>query len=119
MSATTKYKKAENWHSEDNFLVVLETSNLKEIEFLEYCSKKGLYPEQVKEWKEACMQANGVSTEKVSKVSQELKQERKEKEKLQKECLREKKKHWQKLTHYWFLEKRPMRFGDWTTRKAI
>ena len=91
LSSTTKYKKAENWRSEDKFLVVLETASMSEIEFSEYCRKKGIYPEQVKEWKEACMQANGVATEKVSKVTQELKKEKKEKEKLRKELNRKEK----------------------------
>ena len=39
-------------------MVVLETANLTEIEFSEYCREKGVYPEQVKEWKEACINAN-------------------------------------------------------------
>ena len=47
LSATTKYK------NEDKFIVVLETANLSEIEFSEYCREKGIYPEQVKEWKYA------------------------------------------------------------------
>ena len=38
---------------EDKFIVVLETANLSEIEFSEYCREKGIYPEQVKEWKYA------------------------------------------------------------------
>ena len=58
LSATTKYKNADKWSSQDKFLVVLETANLSEIEFSEYCRNKGIYPEQVKEWKEACMNAN-------------------------------------------------------------
>lgn len=33
-------------------MVVLETANLTEIEFSEYCREKGIYLEQVKEWKE-------------------------------------------------------------------
>lgn len=117
LSATTKYKKAENWRTEDKFLVVLETSNLSEIEFSEYCRKKGIYPEQVKEWKDACMQANGASTEKVSKVNQELKKEKKQ-TRSYKKSLQGKKRLWQKLQHFWYLEKRPMRFGDRKTRKT-
>ena len=50
-------------------MVVLETANLSEIEFSEYCRKTGIYPEQVKEWKDACMQANGGTSEKTSKIS--------------------------------------------------
>lgn len=51
LSATTKYKNAD-------IMVVLETANLTEIEISEYCREKGVYPEQVKEWKEACINAN-------------------------------------------------------------
>ena len=58
LSATTKYKNADKWSSQDKFMVVLETANLTEIEFSEYCREKGIYPEQVKEWKEACINAN-------------------------------------------------------------
>lgn len=45
-------------------MVVLETANLTEIEFSEYCREKGVYPEQVKEWKEACINANDNAREK-------------------------------------------------------
>ncbi len=46
LSATTKYKNADKWSSQDKFMVVLETANLTEIEFPEYCREKGVYPEQ-------------------------------------------------------------------------
>lgn len=91
LSATTKYRKADKWSSQDKFIVVLETANLNEIEFSEYCREKGIYPEQVKEWKEACMKANGAEIEKNSEVNKELKKERKEKEKLEKELQRKEK----------------------------
>ena len=32
LSATTKYKNADKWSSQDKFMVVLETANLTEIE---------------------------------------------------------------------------------------
>lgn len=91
LSSTTKYKSADKWSAEDKFMVVLETANLSEIEFSEYCRKKGIYPEQVKEWKEVCMKANGSLSERTSKVSKELKKEQREKEKLQKELVRKEK----------------------------
>lgn len=91
LSATTKYKQADKWSSRDKFTVVLETSNLNEIEFSEYCRKKGLYPEQVKEWREACMQANDGESEKAGKISKELREERRKKEKLEKELRRKEK----------------------------
>ena len=48
LSATTKYKNADKWSSQDKFTVVLETANLSEIEFSEYCRQKGIYPEQLR-----------------------------------------------------------------------
>ncbi|VDN46656.1 transposase (fragment) [Petrocella atlantisensis] len=62
------------------------------------------------------MQANGGTSERTSKVNQELRKEKK-KEKLQKELDR-KEKRLQKRQHYWYLEKRPMRYGERTTRKT-
>jgi C4-dicarboxylate-specific signal transduction histidine kinase len=67
---------------------VFETANLSEIEFSEYCRKKGIYPEQVKEWKDACMNANGGTTKKTTVISRELKKEQREKENLEKELKR-------------------------------
>ena len=72
-------------------MVVLETANLSEIEFSEYCREKGIYPEQVKEWKDACINANDRAKESNGKVSKELREERKEKEKLAKELARKEK----------------------------
>lgn len=39
--------------------VVVETFAFNEAELAEYCRKKGLYPEQVKAWRQACEQAAG------------------------------------------------------------
>jgi len=91
LSATTKYKNADKWSSQDKFTVVLETANLSEIEFSEYCRNKGIYPEQVKEWKLACMNANDGEKASNSKASKELREERLEKEKLAKELQRKEK----------------------------
>ena len=77
LSTTTKYKNADKWSSQDKFTVVLETANLSEIEFSECCREKGIYPEQVKEWKEACMNANDTEKAAKIKVGKELREERK------------------------------------------
>lgn len=45
LSATTKFRNADQWSSQDKFIAVLETANLTEIEFSEYCCEKGIYPE--------------------------------------------------------------------------
>ena len=91
LSATTKYKNADKWSSQDKFKVVLETADLSEIDFSEYCREKGIYPEQVKEWKEACISANDDAREKSAHESKELREERRANEKLEKELARKEK----------------------------
>jgi transposase-like protein len=45
----------EQWSHETKFAVVVETATLSESELGGYCRKKGLYPEQVKQWKQQCI----------------------------------------------------------------
>ena len=52
-------QQSERWSTQDKYLIVVETATLSEIELAGYCRKKGLYVEQVKSWKNNCMQANG------------------------------------------------------------
>lgn len=48
-------KLPDDWAAEAKFAVVLETAALSEIELSEYCRRKGLYPEQVQAWRQACI----------------------------------------------------------------
>ena len=48
----------ERWSSEDKFLIVLETHPLNAAELGEYCRSKGIFPEEIEAWREACLQAN-------------------------------------------------------------
>jgi transposase len=41
---------------EQRFSIVLETASLSETELSEYCRKKGLYPDNIKQWKLAFSQ---------------------------------------------------------------
>ena len=52
MNAVTK-KTTEGWSAESKLAVVVETALLSEVELSEYCREKGLYPDQVKAWKQA------------------------------------------------------------------
>lgn len=47
--------KAENWSAEDKLAVVVETMALNEADLGEYCRSKGLYPEQIEQWKQAAL----------------------------------------------------------------
>jgi transposase-like protein len=46
------------WDSADKFAAVLETAAMNEAELSAYCRRRGLYPEQIRAWREACEQAN-------------------------------------------------------------
>ena len=49
---------ADHWSSQEKFAVVLETASLNENELAKYCRKHGVYPQQVAQWREACLTAN-------------------------------------------------------------
>lgn len=51
-------KQRDKWSSADKFRVVLETAPLSEAELSEYCRRKGIQPEQIRQWRAACEQAN-------------------------------------------------------------
>ncbi len=57
-SVSEQGKAAERWSSEAKFAVVIETATLNEADLGEYCRKRGLYPEQIRTWRQACEQAN-------------------------------------------------------------
>ena len=44
-------KRSEDWTAEDKLAVVIETASLNEIQLSEYCRHKGLYKEQIEQWK--------------------------------------------------------------------
>jgi transposase-like protein len=46
------------WCAVDKFAAVVETVSMNEAELSSYCRERGLYVEQINEWREACEQAN-------------------------------------------------------------
>ena len=48
-----------NWSSAQKFQAVLETAPLSAEELSDYCRRKGIRPEQLRQWRAACEQANG------------------------------------------------------------
>jgi len=44
------------FNSEEKFAIVLETASFNELELGEYCRRKGLFPEQIANWKNAFIQ---------------------------------------------------------------
>jgi len=49
------HSKPGNWTAEDKLAVVIETAGLNSAQLSEYCRRKGLYPEQIHQWKTAAL----------------------------------------------------------------
>lgn len=81
----------DDWSTQDKFLIVVETASLNESELAEYARKKGLYVEQIKAWKDACMNANGRIAKEAARLNRELKDSQKERKMLEKELQRKEK----------------------------
>lgn len=81
----------EGWSSGDKFAAVLETSALNDADLSEYCRTRGLYPEQIAAWRDACEQANDWDKASSTKLSQATKEERKHVRDLERELARKEK----------------------------
>lgn len=78
----------DTWSSEQKFTVVLETAALTESELSEYCREKGLFPEQVIQWKKSCLQANQTQVQQQKQQAKERKADQKTIRTLKKELKR-------------------------------
>jgi len=81
----------EGWCSRDKFAAVLETAALNETALSEYCRKKGLYPEQIHQWRCACEDANDWDRNHNRRLKAELKGERKRSRDLERDLNRKEK----------------------------
>lgn len=68
--------------SKEKFMIVMETYTLSEIELSKYCREKGLYVEDIKEWRISCMAANGGAKSSKVDLSDELREEKKKSKEL-------------------------------------
>ena len=66
MNPLPRYPEKKAFHK---FLIVVETASMNETELAEYARKKGLYVEQIKAWKDACMNANGGVAKEASRLN--------------------------------------------------
>ncbi|ACT07404.1 transposase IS3/IS911 family protein [Dickeya chrysanthemi Ech1591] len=78
-------KNSEQWPAEARFAVIVETATLSETEIAEYCRKKGLYPAQITQWRQAFLQIPSTDDKAA------LKQSQKENKQLKKELQRKEK----------------------------
>ena len=79
---------SESGSSELKFAIVLETASFSAAQLSEYCRSKGLYPEQVNEWKAACLSANQTQAQTNKQQALERKADLKRIKELEKELQR-------------------------------
>ena len=82
---------SEEWSTQDKFVIVVETASMNESELAEYAREKGLYVEQIKAWRDACMNANGGIAKEAARLNRALKDSQKERRKLERELHRKEK----------------------------
>ena len=79
---------SERWSTQDKFSIVVETASMSEIELAEYGRSKGLFTEQIKAWRDACMQANGGIAQQASQLQKDIRQKDREIKQLGQELRR-------------------------------
>ena len=89
--SVSKVSSSDKWSSEEKFTVVLETSTLSEVELSEYCRVKGLYPEQIKSWKQGYIAGNTTKPNKRVKQTAKQKADKKRIKELERELRRKEK----------------------------
>lgn len=79
------------WTSRDKFAAVMESAAMSQADVASYCREKGIYPEQLSQWREACEQANDWNQASEKKLKQATQSERKKNKQLEKELARKEK----------------------------
>ncbi len=79
------------WTSRDKFAVVLETAAMNQAQIATYCREKGIYVEQLTQWRAACEQANDWSQASEKELKSATKADRKKVVQLEKELARKEK----------------------------
>ena len=90
-SKATIHRSSDRWSFEEKFTVVLECATLTETELGEYCRRKGLYPEQVDLWRQACVRGNMKSSDQQKKANTESSSDKKRIKQLERELARKEK----------------------------
>ena len=83
-----KNKPDNEWSAESKFAAVLETASMSAEELNQYCREKGLYPAQIEQWREACLNGPAVSEKQSKQEKRQSMAERKKIKQLQAEIRR-------------------------------
>ena len=78
----------EGWTSRDKFAAVVESAALNTEERAEYCRRRGIYPEQLEQWRADCEQAADRADDHRANQEAELRVQRKRVKALEQELQR-------------------------------
>jgi len=78
----------EGWSARDKFAAVLETASMSEHEQAEYCRSRGIYLEQLQQWRADCERATELADAQRQQDRSQARQERKQVKQLEKELQR-------------------------------
>src|SRR5690554_451513 len=100
----------ENWSNEDKFRAVLEATPLSQAELSQYCRERGLYPEQINQWRTACM-SGFESPQRQSKAEKKPTTSSATRSNVLSVSSTERRKRWPKRRLCWFYQKSSRRSG--------
>lgn len=82
---------SENWSAQTKFAVVVETVAFTETELAEYCRGKGLYPDQIKAWRDVAIESQDSSQQTAAANQQQGREYRKQIKRLEADLARKEK----------------------------
>jgi transposase len=84
-------RSSENWSAQTKFAVVVETVAMTETDLAQYCRSKGLYPEQVKAWRDTAIASQDDSQKATAASGQQGRDYRKQIKRLESDLARKEK----------------------------
>lgn len=81
----------ENWSAEAKLAAVMATGAMTEAQLSQYCREKGLYPEQIKRWKQDALSGFVSAHSSQQKIKESTKQDKKKIKRLEAELRRKEK----------------------------
>lgn len=82
---TTQTTSSKKYNSREKFLAVMETYTMTELQLSQYCRSKGIYVEDIKKWRESCLDANNDNKSNSVDIKNELMEEKKRSKNLEKD----------------------------------
>jgi transposase-like protein len=81
----------EGWSARDKFAAVVEAASLNAADLGEYCRSRGIFPEQLRVWREACERANDWERAAAHRIQRETRDDRKRIQQLERDLARKEK----------------------------